>query len=108
MIINGPGGGLLDLDAVAQVHGAALLAEGILQSPGCDGNHQGAELRLVQGIMADPLLKDHLRIQGPAAGQRNDPVLRSKGGMDPLQARQFAFLIADLPSRPAAIPACPP
>src|SRR5699024_1585030 len=101
MVVNDSCFAVFNVDEVGQVNHAAV-GNDIAQDPaGPDGNQQRPEFHLIQRIVGNPLLKHHLGMERTPSVQNNLIRLHPEGGGNSLQARDFTFLIGDVP---AAVP----
>ena len=101
MIIDHTGFRLFDLDGIAQIDDTAVRHDIKEHMSGFHRQHQRTELHLVQRIMGNALLENHLRVEFSGAGQDHLPRLHPESGCHALQPCQSGFLIADVP---AALP----
>ena len=98
MIVDDTGFCVLNVDVIAQVNDTAIGYDIKKHAGGFYRQHQGAKRHLIQGVMGDALLEDHLRVQRAFPGQDYLSWLHPEGGGDALQARQGTFLIGNIPS----------
>ena len=98
MIVNLSGFRIFNADAVHQIDDTPIGYNVIEYMVRLHRKHQRAEFHLIEGIMGNTLLENHLGVQLSGTGQNHLPRLYTKGGGDTLQARQSAFLIADIPA----------
>ena len=66
--------------------------------PGADADHESAYVQLVQGLVADTLLKHHLGLHGSGAGEHHIAGANVEGGGRTLQAGEVTFQVANAPA----------
>ena len=89
---------LLHLDRVKNIQISAQGAQIHVDFPGADADHESAYVQLVQGLVADTLLKHHLGLHGSGAGEHHIAGANVEGGGRTLQAGEVTFQVANAPA----------
>ena len=97
MIVNGTGSSLLQLDGINQIDDTAVGIDLCHDTVGTHTDQQRAKLHLVERLVGDPLLENHLRIQFSCTFQFNPVGIHLKRSPDTGHTGQFAFFIANFP-----------